>query len=115
MHDVLAWATDTLEVHIAWEETWLFPQIDRLAATPWATRPARFDHRQIHAFVSCLRQDEAALGHSIDGAMADEIRSHLFAFESLVRLHIDREERLLLPVLVEEAPAADAAPTIGPW
>jgi hemerythrin-like domain-containing protein len=101
---VLAWSRDTLEPHIAWEESWLYPQIDRLTGTPWATRSARFDHRQIRALAACLKQDELATTHSIGPAAVDEARARLFAFEALLRSHIDREEQLLLPVL-SEAPA----------
>ena len=45
--DVLHWVDGTLEPHIAWEETWLYPEIDARTDSPWATRAARFDHRQI--------------------------------------------------------------------
>ena len=36
--DILRWVDETLRPHMAWEETWLFPQIDKRAQTPWATR-----------------------------------------------------------------------------
>ena len=45
--DVLHWLDGTLGPHIAWEEAWLYPEIDARTGTPWATRAARFDHRQI--------------------------------------------------------------------
>ena len=49
----------------------------------------------------------------IDGSspgVADEVRSHLFAYEALLRAHIDREEHLLLPVLTQGAvPGAEIA------
>ena len=98
---LLAWSRDTLEPHIGWEESWLYPQIDRLTGTPWATRAARLDHRQIRELAASLKQDEVATLHSIGPAAADEARARLFAFEALLRAHIDREEQLLLPVLSE--------------
>ena len=42
-------------------------------------------------------------------AGAEEVRCHLFAYEAVLRAHIDREERLLLPVLADEAALAGAA------
>ncbi len=44
---VLDWLERELEPHIAWEESWLYPEIDARTGTPWATRAARFDHGQI--------------------------------------------------------------------
>ena len=35
---VLHWIDADLKPHMAWEESWLFPQIDVRARTPWATR-----------------------------------------------------------------------------
>src|SRR4029450_13530205 len=45
--DVLRWVDETLRPHMAWEESCLFPQIDDLADTPWATRLGRRAHAQI--------------------------------------------------------------------
>jgi hemerythrin-like domain-containing protein len=104
--DVLRWSEATLEPHIAWEESWLYPQIDALTQTPWATRAARFDHRQIRSLASRLRQDRALCADGL--APADEVRGHLFAYEALLRTHIDREEHLLLPVLAGEGVSAIA-------
>jgi hemerythrin-like domain-containing protein len=110
LHEVLAWTEQTLDPHIAWEESWLYPQIDDLTHTGWATRAARFDHGQIHAMAARLREDELAISYAMTSDAANEVRGHLFAFEALLRSHIDREERLLLPVLAEEAAAAGLAP-----
>ena len=44
IREVLRWTDTTLRPHIAWEESWLYPQIDALTGTSWATRAARFDH-----------------------------------------------------------------------
>ena len=99
IRDIVAWAAMTLEPHIAWEEAWLYPQIELLTRTPWSTRAARFDHRQIAAFVARLRVGEATAAHALTPATANELRCDLFGLEALLRAHIDREEQLLLPVL----------------
>jgi iron-sulfur cluster repair protein YtfE (RIC family) len=109
IHEVLAWTEQTLDPHIAWEESVLYPQIDEITQTGWATRAARFDHGQIHAMAARLREDELAISYAISAAVANEVRAHLFAFEALLRSHMDREERLLLPVLADEAAAAGLA------
>ena len=109
LHEVLTWTEQTLDPHIAWEESWLYPQIDDLTHTGWATRAARFDHGQIHALAARLREDELSISYAMTSVVANEVRAHLFAFEALLRSHIDREERLLLPVLAEEAAAAGLA------
>ena len=59
--DVWHWIDGTLEPHIAWEEAWLYPEIDARTDSPWATRAARFDHRQIRGIAAELRADQVAL------------------------------------------------------
>ena len=107
--DVLRWSTDILASHIQWEESWLYPQVDALTGTPWATRAARFDHGQIRSLATRLRRDEELAIEGWSPGLADQVRSHLFAYEALLRSHIDREERLLLPVLAQGAVARDEA------
>ena len=101
IRQVVAWAGTTLEPHLAWEEAWLYPQIEHVTGTRWSTRAARFDHGQITALVARLRLHEATASHVWTLATTSELRCDLFALEALVRAHIEREERLLLPVLDE--------------
>lgn len=106
---VLRWLETTLEPHIAWEEGWLYPEIDGRLGTPWATRAARFDHHQIGDVSERLRADEQVLSnppadHSVVDRAA-ETRCHLFSLEALLRAHIEREERFLIPLLADEPPA----------
>ena len=44
---VLHWVDVDLKPHMAWEESWLFPNIEDRAMPHWATGLVRFDHRQI--------------------------------------------------------------------
>ncbi len=106
LHEVLAWSTSTLEPHIAWEESWLYAQIDGLTGTPWSTRAARFDHGQIRGLAHRLRRDEELASDGLTPLMANEVRANLFGYEALLRSHIDREEQLLLPVLADGAARA---------
>jgi len=99
---VLGWLGGTLEPHIAWEEAWLYPEIETRTGTPWATRAARFDHRQIREMTAQLRTDHALLSGKEAGDSRAETRCHLFGLEALLRAHLEREERFLLPLLEEE-------------
>jgi hypothetical protein len=110
--DVGHWIDGTLEPHIAWEETWLYPEVDARTDSPWATRAARFDHRQIRGVAAEVRADQVALRSQAIGDPA-EIRCHLFGLVALVRAHIEREERFLIPILAEEVgpTARHPAPT----
>jgi iron-sulfur cluster repair protein YtfE (RIC family) len=103
---VLSWLDHALEPHIAWEETWLYPEIDARSGTSWATRSARFDHQQIRELVSRLREDQTALDTADARESLSELRCHLFSLEALLRSHIQHEERFLIPLLAEGVPAA---------
>jgi hemerythrin-like domain-containing protein len=97
--DVLDWARHTLEPHLAWEDGWLYPEIDRRIGTPWATRAARYDHAQIRTVTSRLEADEQALLRHEDADRDGRLRCHLFSLEALLTAHIEREDRFLLPLL----------------
>ena len=110
IRDVLRWFGSTLEPHLAWEESWLYPRIDKLAGTPWATRSARYDHGQVRAVVARLRSEELLVAHDLTPGTAAELRCRLFSLEALLRAHIEREERLLQPMLVDDAGRRGARP-----
>jgi hemerythrin-like domain-containing protein len=99
---ILDWLDLTLRPHIAWEDTWLYPEIDARAGTPWATRTTRFDHQQIREMAARLMADRPLLNSRLSAEQRAEIRCHLFGLEALLRAHIEREERYLLPLLAEE-------------
>jgi len=97
--NILAWLDGTLGPHIAWEEGWLYPEIDAHLGTPWATRAARFDHQQIRVMAAQLSADHHLLSSRETGDPQVETRCHLFSLEALLRAHIEREERFLIPLL----------------
>jgi hemerythrin-like domain-containing protein len=100
---ILSWVRDTLEPHIAWEDAWLYPEIEARLGTPWATRAARFDHQQIREMAEHLNDDQARLGARVEGNDQAGTRCHLFSLEALLRAHLEREERFLIPLLTEAA------------
>ena len=103
--DILGWLDGTLDPHIGWEEAWLYPEIEVRIGTPWATTAARFDHQQIREMIGRIRLDQPLLaGHDHEAADPAEIRCHLFSLEALLRAHIEREERFLIPLLADKRP-----------
>lgn len=103
LHRVVTWAEKDLEAHVAWEESWLYPELDRRAESCWATRLLRFEHQQIREGVRRLDADETSLKHELGRDGADELRSHLFGLEALIRAHMEREERVIAPLLDGES------------
>lgn len=99
---VLRWLDGTLAPHIAWEEGWLFPEIDARTGQPATTFAARIEHRQIRELIARLRADYDRLDHrgvprDLDAATG----SDLIRLEALIRAHLRREERFLFPLLEE--------------
>lgn len=98
---VLDWFDHVLLPHAQWEESWLYPQIDERTGTTWTTLSARFDHRQIRHMADLVREDQHKLVAGQGSAALPDLRCHLFGLEALMRSHIEREERFLIPLLVE--------------
>ena len=97
--NILSWLDSALGPHVAWEEGWLYPEIDARLDSPWATRAARFDHQQIRVMTARLRADHHLLSSRETATALAETRCHLFSLEALLRAHIEREERFLIPLL----------------
>jgi len=102
LHRVVSWLQHDLEDHAAWEEAWLYPEIDEHARTPWATRTMRFEHGQIRAAVRTLAADASLLSHELRPTQVDELRSRIFGLEAVLRAHLEIEDRILLPFLSED-------------
>ena len=97
---VIGWVEGVLKPHAAWEDAWLYPEIDGLAGTPWATKLMAFEHRQILEIARQLEIDREFLRDKPrrEGSWPG-LRGHLFALEALLRAHVEREERFLIPLL----------------
>jgi iron-sulfur cluster repair protein YtfE (RIC family) len=100
----IEWLEGTVAPHMTWEERWLFPQIDDRASTPWATRLVRFDHGQITEQIHRLRVHRVHLEHGPSSEAIVEVRCDLYALEALLRSCLEREERVLLPLLEGDDP-----------
>jgi hypothetical protein len=62
----LTWLRRDVMPHAAWEEAWLYPRLDALAETPWATRAMRFEHEQIRELATLLERDFLAAEAPLD-------------------------------------------------
>jgi hemerythrin-like domain-containing protein len=88
----------------------LYPEVDRRAGTPWATKLMSFEHRQIRDATHELAAARTALRESGSSAAVIEVRGRLFALEAILRAHLAREERFLLPLLEADG-VIDAGPS----
>ena len=95
------WVDADLKPHMAWEESWLFPDIDDGTVPHWATRLVRFDHRQITTQAERVRA-HCTYGGPIPSSDISSLVADLVTFEALMRAHIEREERFLFPLLEPE-------------
>jgi hemerythrin-like domain-containing protein len=102
LSDVIRWIESVLEPHAAWEDAWLYPEIAVRAGTPWATRLMTFEHLQIRELTRKLANDREGLRADPTGDRLMEVRAHLFGLEALLRAHVEREERFLIPLLDDE-------------
>jgi hemerythrin-like domain-containing protein len=101
--DVIRWVDGVLQPHAAWEEASLYPELDRRAGTPWATRLMQFEHQQVRQLTARLRLDHDRLNQPHHPNLVQEVRCHLFGLEAILRAHVEREERFLLPLLDGES------------
>ena len=96
---IFGWLDSTLDPHLAWEEAWLYSEVEARTATAWLTQAARFDHRRIRDAAAKLRDDWSSLVGERAHEAVVEVRCHLFALVALLRAHLDREDQEILPLL----------------
>lgn len=101
---VVEWFDSTLAPHIAWEDTWLYPEVELRTGVSWLSDVARLDHERIRAAADQLREDWAWLADARPSHRIAEVRCHLFALLALVQSHLDRETELVLPLLAGSGP-----------
>ncbi len=107
LRSVLDWLQRVYLPHCDWEDAWLYPDLDRIAGTSWATRSMRFDHRQIREMIDRLEIDWELLRHEPSHRHLGELRARLYGLHTLIHCHVEREERFLIPLL-------DARSTLPP-
>ena len=107
LHHTLGWLKHEVEPHLAWEGTTLYPELDRIAGTPWATRLPRFEHNQIERAMAGLEKDSAGWFGRVTPQTDADIVAHLSAIRALIAAHIEREDRFLLPLLDQRGAPAE--------
>ncbi len=99
----------TLLPHIDWEDNFCYPQMDRLAGTPWATRLLRLQHQQVRQAVERLEADWLALRREPTHRQLVDLRARLYGLHALMSSHFEQEERVVLPFLdTDNGPEAHA-------
>ena len=99
VHRALEWIRRDLLPHAAWEDAWLYPQLDRQAETPWATRILRFEHAQIHEVAAALENDAQDLRERWSLEIAFRVVARIARLQAVVACHVAQEERFVLPLL----------------
>lgn len=95
----LAWLRRDLLPHAAWEEAWLYPHLDTVARTPWATRALRFEHEQIREVATALEREFAAAEARWSTEQAHRLVVALTRLEALVTAHLAQEQWFVSPLL----------------
>jgi hemerythrin-like domain-containing protein len=102
LRSVLDSIEKTLLPHLDWEDNFCYPEMDRLAGTPWATRLLRLQHQQIRQFVERLEADWLALRREPSHRQLVDLRARLYGLHALMSAHFEQEERVILPFLDAE-------------
>ena len=106
LRTLVDWLEHSFEPHTAWEEQWLFPRLDQRAGSGWPGRLMRFEHDQIQRAVAELAVERDTLRHEPTHDDLLRLRSRLYGLEAIIRAHIEREERFLLPLLDAPEPGS---------
>ena len=95
----LGWLRRELLPHAAWEEAWLYPQLDTIAATPWATRGLRLEHEQIREVARTLEHEFVLAESRWSVEQAYRLVVALTRLECLISAHLAQEQWLVRPLL----------------
>ena len=98
----LSWLRRELLPHAAWEEAWLYPHLDTVAGTPWATRALRLEHEQIREVAAALEQAFVAAEARWSTEQAYRLVVALTRLESLISAHLAQEQWFVRPLLDRE-------------
>lgn len=102
LHRCIEWIRRDVLPHAAWEDAWLYPQLDRDAGTPWATRVLQFEHSQIAEAAARLEADAAVLRDHWGTEAGFRIVADLARLEALLTAHVVQEQRFVLPLLKDQ-------------
>jgi hypothetical protein len=95
----LTWLRRDVMPHAAWEEAWLYPRLDALAETPWATRAMRFEHEQIRELATLLERDFLAAEARWTNEQAFRLVVAMTRLATLTSAHLAQEQWFIGPLL----------------
>ena len=102
--DRLRFFSEILRWHADGEEKAVFPSMDRVA--PLVARPYSLDHRQLDMMTEGLAKVSATSDPLITGRATASLNTHL-------RVHLDKEDAHLYPILRERTSADEQASIVG--
>jgi iron-sulfur cluster repair protein YtfE (RIC family) len=95
--------------HAEAEEAVLYPLMDKVMGARGATATMVADHREIHRRMDAVAALADAVGQGPPReSEVEALREHLYGLWAIVRLHLEKEEQLLFPLLDERLSPADA-------
>ncbi|MDA8342629.1 MAG: hemerythrin domain-containing protein, partial [Actinomycetota bacterium] len=104
----------TLLRHLDWEDNHCFPEMDRLAGTPWTTRLLRFQHQQVREALERLEADWLALRREPTHRQLVDLRGRLYGLHAQMSSHLEQEEAVVMPFLDAGGGQAGVVPGAGP-
>jgi hypothetical protein len=109
----IGWLRRDLLPHAAWEEAWLYPHLDAVATTPWATRALRLEHEQIREVAAALEREFVAAEARWSTEQAYRLVVALTRLDSLISAHLAQEQWLVRPLLDREKESDHEADPVG--
>jgi hypothetical protein len=102
-----SWAHREFLPHAAWEEAWLYPQLDQASGSPWATRALRFQHEQIRELATALEAVSVIAHEHWTAEIVFRVVAAMARLDAIISAHVAQEELLVLPLM--DAPAGAGA------
>lgn len=108
LQQIRGFLSSRLLPHAASEEAVLYPLLDKVMGAEQSTATMVADHAEIHERSDALAAVVAAVGQGPPSpAEAEALREHLYALWAIVRLHLDKEEKILFSLLDARLSSAD--------
>jgi Hemerythrin HHE cation binding domain. len=98
-----AWMHRDFLPHAAWEEAWLYAQLDRATGSPWTTRALRIQHEQIRELATALEAASVVAHEHWTSEVSYRVLAAMARLDALISAHLAQEELFVLPLLEEHA------------
>ena len=98
-----AWMHREFLPHAAWEEAWLYGQLDHATGSPWTTRALRFQHEQIRELAAVLESASVVAHERWTSEIAFRLVAAMARLDALLTAHLAQEELFVLPLLEEQS------------